>query len=29
MDLLQSEAEDIKAELEAVNKRIDELKKRE
>ena len=27
MDLLQSEAEDIKAELEAVNRRIDELKK--
>ena len=27
LDLLQSEAEDIKAELEAVNKRIDELKK--
>ena len=27
MDLLQSEAEDIKAELEAVNKRITELKK--
>ncbi len=27
MDLLQAEAEDIKAELDAVNKRIDELKK--
>jgi prefoldin subunit 5 len=27
MDLLQSEAEDIKAELEAVNTRIAELKK--